>query len=207
MPELRQERPPYVTFERKPQEDRNATISQGRYMTRDVDFAIITPIGSKDRIPKQVDDWFKELEVMVQEERMPAAWLDQWRQAYAAWKRGEELPVNGTPIKGWQMLSPSQQANVIGANILTVEDLAQATAEAQQRIGMGAIELKQKAEAWLKAASGPGALAAENAALRGENARLKGQVKGLEDQLREAHGELRILRSGRGEIEAKEILA
>jgi len=203
--ELRQERPPYVIFERKPVEDRNASISQGRYMTRDVDFAIITPIGSKDRIPKQVDDWFKELEVMVREERMPAAWLEQWKQAYAAWRRGEELPVNGTPIKGWQMLSPAQQSNVISANILTVEDLAQATAEATQRIGMGALELKEKATSWLKASSGPGVLASENAALKGENARLKGQVKGLEDQLREAHGELKLLRDRGAAIELKEL--
>lgn len=164
--QITEQRAPYVMFERQAIEDRAASISNGRYMTKDVDFAIVTPIGSKDRLPKKVEDWFVVLDQYAREERIPPGWPTQYRAAYDAWKLGLELPLEGIPIKGWAVMSPAQQANVIGANIRTVEDLAQINDEAIRRIGMGGLELRDKAIAWLKSAKATGFSAQEIATLQ-----------------------------------------
>lgn len=169
------ERPPYVVFERRTIEDRAESLKQKRYMEKNIDYAVITAIGSKDRIPREVSAWFDMLEREVKQERFPAQWLEQFKAAYNAWLNKQEIPVNGTPIKGWALISPAQQSNVISANILTVEDLAQANAEARGRIGMGANEIVEKAIAWLKSAKEVGGPASELAEAKGQVARLMAQ--------------------------------
>lgn len=179
--QVRENRPPYVIFERRAVEDRQATLQAGRFVSKDVDFAIVTPIGSKDRIPREVQDWFKMLDQQAREQRIPPEWPLQYRKAYEAWMRGEDTPVQGTPIKGWPLLTPAQQANVIGANIRTVEDLAQANDEARHRIGMGANEMVAKAFSWLKTASERGTVVQENVALHARVQALEEQIKNLQD--------------------------
>ena len=44
--------------------------------------------------------------------------------AYAAWKSGNEIPENGTPLSAWSALSQSQVDALKGHAIRTVEDLA-----------------------------------------------------------------------------------
>lgn len=182
--EMKEARPSYVVFERRAVEDRVASLSAGRYMTKDLDFAVITPVGSKDRIPRQVDEWFSSLEQQAREERIPPAWVNQYKEAYAAWKKGEEIPLHGTPIKGWAVLSPAHQLNVVSADILTVEDLAQANDEAMKRIGLGALELRDKAQAWLKSAGNQGIMTQEAAALKAKNRQLENSIAGLEETVK-----------------------
>lgn len=177
--ELTKERPAYVTFELIPQEDRAASIEQGRYVSKDVAFAIITPPGSTDRIPQLVEVWLQQLETAVREGRMPEQWAEGYRRKYEQWKKGGEVPVDGTPIRSWPLLSPAQVKNILAANVLTVEDLAAANGEALTRIGMGAQDLKTKAQKWLAEAAGAGKLVAENAALRAENGDLKARLGSL----------------------------
>lgn len=159
----------------------------------DVDFVIITPIGSKDRIPRRVSEWFTQLDQQVTEERVRPSHVQQYKDAYAAWKRGEEIPLAGTPIKGWPVLSPAQQQNILGADIRTVEDLAQVNDEAMKRMGMGSLELKEKAQAWLKQASGPGVVAQEVGALKAENRQLRSQVDSLTRQIGDMKLEMETL--------------
>lgn len=180
MAEERKERPAYVRFERKAVEDRTASVLKGSAVMKDVDYAIITPVGTKDEIPRVVSEWLPHLTQQVKEMRLPPDHEQHYRHAYERWKAGEELPLAGTPIKGWQVLSPSAQANVIAANIRTVEDLAAANGEATARIGMGAVEMKQKAENWLRASKDIGTVVQLNAALSSENERLKAAVVALE---------------------------
>jgi hypothetical protein len=177
------ERPPLVRFERRGIEDRNASLEQGRYMEKDVDVALITPPGSRDVMVHNVDEWFKGLHRSVRESRMPQAWLERYKESYEHWKRGEEIPVNGTPIKGWGVISPAQAKNLIGLNILTVEDLAKLNDEGIRRIGMGGVDLKHKATAWLRQLEDKGMLTQEHAALKAENQALKSQVEALAKQM------------------------
>lgn len=189
------ERPPYIRYERRPIEDRTKSQAAGQYVAKDIDFVIITPAGTKDEIVKEAADWLAQVKQQCKEGRMDPDWEPKFVSAYEAFKRGEELPVDGTPIKGWNVLSPAQQTNCIAANIRTVEDLAAATAEGVSRIGMGGVELKQKAEAWLKASVSLGVVVMENATLKAKVGQLEGMVVSLESKNEKLATENQALRA------------
>lgn len=153
------ERPPYLTFERRAVEDRNASNAAGHYVSRDVDFVVLTRPGSRDTVEKEVDGWLKDCAAHVKNQRMPGTWLTAFRDAYASWKAGEEIPEKGTPVKGWPVLSPSAQKDLVAAGIRTVEDLAEIPDQDLQGICIGAAQFKAKAKAWLLAAKDTGKLA------------------------------------------------
>lgn len=145
-----QERPPYVKFEAMPMEDRDATIANGYYTERMVDFALITARGSKDIIPREVGPWLADLKIRVQQERCPPGWPRLMADAYAAWKKDEEAPVDGISLQFWPGISKQQYRLLKEIHILSVEDLATANEESLGRIGMGARHLKNKAVEYLK---------------------------------------------------------
>lgn len=161
MPEIAEERPPYVSFERRALEDRTKQIADGVWATVDADFALITPAGSRDQIERKVSEWFEYLKKSVREERFREDWLQGYQRAYEAWKNNQELPLEGTPIKTWNVLSPAQQQNFLNVNIRTVEDLAAASDSAMELFGMGALALRERARAYLSASKEPAKLAAQ----------------------------------------------
>jgi hypothetical protein len=150
--ELQKERPPYVTFEQRPIQNVDKSAEEGIPVYEDVDYVIITPIGGKDTVEMRVNRWLEQSEKQVADQRMPAEWLPHYKAMYAAWKEGQEMPVTGLSVKMWPIATPADVKNLISANILTVEDLAQANEASLMRLGMGARALKQKAEAYLKSA-------------------------------------------------------
>ena len=135
---------PYVRFEFRPMEDRTKASSDGVTQLVDVAFAIVRAPGAKDSLEKKADDWLKQLETYAKDGRIPPSWPHEYRQAFEAWKAGEEMPVTGTPIRSWPPLTPAQRQNVLNAEIYTVEDLASANDENRSRIGMGAHGLQAK---------------------------------------------------------------
>lgn len=183
-PELQKPRMAYVRFEKRPIENRTLSMSKGHYVTTDVDFAIITPTGSKDTVIRRVDEWFVYLDQQVVEERVPPEWVEKYKMAYEKFKKGEEIPLDGTAIKGWPVLSPAQQQNLIALGIRTVEDLAQINQEAIARIGMGAMALKEKAKNWLEAANNVGKLAERMTAFELQLGEMSERNRTLEDQNR-----------------------
>jgi len=166
--EIKEERPAFVRFEIRPMEDRAASEAAGHYVAKNVEFALITPPYSKDCVEQVCTDWLKQLDENVNAGRLPAQWRDQYKQSYAAWKSGNEIPENGTPIKGWPVISPAQQQNLIAINVRTVEDLALMNDEGVTRYGMGAMDLRNKAQAWLKSAKDSGAITIQNANLKAQ---------------------------------------
>lgn len=188
--DMKEDRPAYVRFEKRPVEDRNATIQAGHYVARDVDYALVTPPYSRDCHEQEAAVWLAQMDVEVSSGRLPATWRDNYKAAYEAWKKGEEIPVEGTPIKGWQLFSPAQQKNAIELGFRTVEDLAGMNAEGLQKFGIGGQDAKNKAQAWLKAANGPGKLAGEISALQVAVSQLQEQNRRLEEQNKEMAAEL-----------------
>jgi hypothetical protein len=191
--QIEEARPPYVTFEVRAVEDRQASIESGYYQTKDVDFAFVTPQGSKDRIERDVKDWFEQLEQQCQQGRFKREWLVAYRGAHAAWKEGREIPVNGTAILTWPVLSPSQAKQAIDHGVRTVEDLAAANEETIMRLGMGGRALKEKAVAWLSAAAGNGKVTEELSAMRAANKDLQARNEGLEKQLKALAAKVEVL--------------
>ena len=176
----RADRPAYVRFERVAVEDKVASDAAGHYVARDVDFALVTPPYSKDIFKAKAAQWLENMRQEVRNGRIPQEWADHYTKAYKSWQDGQEMPLNGTAIRGWGVISPAQQETLIRMNILTVEDLSGINDEGVRRIGMGASELKAKATAWLSQLKDKGPLTQEVAALKSENALLRANLESLE---------------------------
>jgi hypothetical protein len=160
------DKPPYVTFHREAVEDKKASDEAGHYVARDVDYVHITPAYTKDVIIHKVSSWFPQMENNVAAGRIAPHWLDSYKRQYAAWKDGRELPTEGMPILGWGVISPAQQETLIRLNIRTVEDAAGMNADAIRMIGMGGMDIKNKAIAAVQASRDTGPLVMENARLK-----------------------------------------
>lgn len=177
-------KPPYVQFEVRAVEDRNASEEAGHYVSKDVIFAIVTPAGTKDRLEKVAEDWLAGLEEGVKQERIPASWLRAYRHAYEEFqKSGDATALDGTPIRTWPVATPSQVKLLLDLNIYTVEQLAELTEEGVNALGMGARALKAKAIAWLESAGDQGKLASELASLRMQVESLTARDKAREEEL------------------------
>lgn len=159
-------RPPYVTFETRSIEDRAASMAAGHYVGKDVNYAIVTPSGSKDRIEKIAEEWLQGMAEGVAQDRIPGEWLEAYERKYKTWCETREVPEDGTPILGWPALSPSQAKAILDANVRTLEDLVVANESTLTAIGMGARALKEKAKAWLDSADTTGKTAEELGDLR-----------------------------------------
>lgn len=146
-----QERPPFISFEVREVEDRQASVANGFYTTKNVDYAIIIPLGTKDKIERVASEYETYLLQCVQAGRFKQTWLNDYRAAYKAWKDGHELPVNGFPIKNWPVLSPAQGSLLLGLGIRTVEELAESNEEVIRRLGMGGRALVTKAQEFINA--------------------------------------------------------
>lgn len=190
---IKENRPPYVRFETRAVEDRQASVDAGHYVGRDVAFALITPQGSKDCIEREVSDWFASAEQQVLEGRLPPEWLDAFKRSFKSWKDGQELPVEGTPIVNWPAISPAQVKMLLSIQIRSVEDLAAANEESLNRMGMGARALKQRAQSWLQSADGTGKSAEQLAALQVSNEELARKNSDLERLVKELAGKLELL--------------
>lgn len=175
--------PPHIRFVAEPVENRNKSIEAGHFVADEIHHVYVTPIGSKDCFVKPVNEWLEGLQQQVKEERFPPEWLDKFRSAYDYWKKGEEIPVEGTPIKNWPVATPAEVSACVKLHILTVEMLAQANDEALRRLGMGGLALKQRAQKYLEAANGPGKATAQIVALQQSNKSLEMRNTELEARL------------------------
>lgn len=192
----REERPAYVRFQRRPIKDGPASEREGRHVSKDVDYALVTPPYSRDVFEQVAPEWLAQMEKEVRNNRLPREWYERYVASYERWKKGEEMPLSGTPIKGWPVISPAQMNNLIAINILTVEDLAAANEEGRRRIGMGAQDLCDKAKAWLSQAKDKGPLTMENSSLKAENQALKSKNETLEARVKELASRVEILQRG-----------
>lgn len=184
--------PPYVMFETRAVEDRDESIKQGKAMSKDVEYALITPMGSKDRVERVVSEWFEMLEKEVQDGRFPKAWLDGFKQSYTAWKNDQEVPLEGTSIKQWTYLSPAQVKNLLVWHIRTVEEVANANEETIRRIGMGGYSIVQAAKDYLAMTNDPkNKTVSELAALRVTVETLTTANKALQAKFDEAQAALK----------------
>lgn len=179
----REERPPLVRFEKRAAEDKQASREAGQVIYTDIDWVLVTPPYSKDCFEHKVEKWFEQVEKNVRNGRTPQKWLDLWKEGYARWKRGEEMPLNGTSVKNWSAITQGQCKTLLAANILTIEDLALVNDQGLRRLGMGGLELKNKAKAYVQAAKDTGPLVMENAALKKELEQQKGVINNLVEKL------------------------
>lgn len=146
---LMPQRPPYVQFEQRAVEDRNATIKAGGLVMRDVDYVIVMQVGSKDTVEKDALDWLNDLDRLAQNGNYPIEWAQHFRRQYESWKAGYATPELGLSVRQWPSLSKAQAENLLAAGVRTVEDVATMNEQTMQRVGMGARELQRKARAYV----------------------------------------------------------
>lgn len=191
-----EDRPPYVQFEVRAVEDRSRTIAEGAYACKDVLYAVITPIGAKDRVERVASEWFDNLNEQVKQGRFPAQWLEHYKAAKVAFERDMAPPLNGTDINNWPLLSPAQRKTLLALQVRTVEDMSSANSETLDRIGMGSHDLKVKAKAWLDANKG-GKVAEVLSALQAENKDLKDQITRSNEKISELEQAISSIRSNK----------
>jgi len=148
------------------------SVQAGRPIFKDFEFVrIFVPGDAHTDLVKRVTD--------VERDRFPTA--------YAAFKRGQgDDQVSGTPLSVLPWLLPSQIKQMQALNIRTVEHLAGLSDTNLQTLGMGARELKAKAQAFIDSAEAgaeAGKYAVENETLKAEIEALKQQIKDLADQI------------------------
>jgi hypothetical protein len=176
-------RPPYITFERRAVEKRKLIEEGGESFYVDVDFALVTPHGSKDVLEKIVDEWFPRLTEECRQGRFSPTWLNAYKEAYSAWKNDQEPPLNGTSIKMWPAASPAEIKQLVAVRVLTIEDLATANEELLARIGMGSRSLKQRAMDWMAGKTGQAPLIAQLDGMRQQNEALQSRLFALTAQV------------------------
>ncbi len=95
----------------------------------------------------------------------------RFADAYARFKREEEMVFDGTPVESWPTLDVRQVAALKAQSFFTVESIANCSDANLQKIGMGAQLLRDRARAFIEAAKTGGAgekLVVENAQLRSQ---------------------------------------
>ena len=173
---LMPQRPPFVVFEQRPVEDRNATIEAGGIVMRDVDYVIVRQVGCKDTFEKEAIEWLADIDRAAANGSYPAEWAKHFREKFNAYKAGQSEPELGLSVRQWPSLSKSQVENLLAAGVRTVEDVASMNEPTMQRVGMGSRELKSKAKTYLETREGNKAaerIAALEAAL--ENAKTRNE--------------------------------
>ena len=172
-----QERPAYVKFEPRAEENRDQSIEAGRPVYEDVVYAIVTPPGGNLVVEKKADEW------VASKKNDP--FYRHYKEAYEAFLEDREAPVDGTPIEMWPAATPASVKQIRGAGLRSVEDLAAANETSITKMGMGGRALKQKAISWLETAGNTGKVAEENAAMRAQIDDLQETVDRQAEQIKE----------------------
>lgn len=110
-------------------------------------------------------------------------------QQYERFKKGLTAAVEGTPLNMWPPLTKSQVKDLNYFEIQSVEQLADVSDAVCAKIGMGAIELRGKARAWL--------LASQNAEVVVKQAAENDQLRNEIEMLKEQMGQLTAPKRGR----------
>lgn len=172
-------KPAHVTFRTVAKQLKQQSEREGRYIAKDVDMVDVRQIGSADSVTFEVAYWLKQNEADVSGERLPRSFADFYLESYNRWKSGQEMPVEGTPIRSWPVITPAQVEMLVSIGIRTVEDLSTLTDEGVKKVGMGGVDLKNKAKAWLAVAQDKGVITQQVTTLQKENALLKANLAAL----------------------------
>lgn len=103
---------------------------------------------------------------------------NRWPEQYAAFRRGEDMVTDGTPLEQWSVLSRAQVLEMKAIGLHSVEQCAAINDLALQQIGIGGRRIRELAQAYLDDAD---AQAITSAALaRAEKAEIR--MADLENQ-------------------------
>src|SRR5574337_1422927 len=140
---------PFVAFKTEPIPDVVRTKQEGRTCFKDQDYAVVTPVGGKSNNTPKIEQFWSWVEQELRNGRLTHEWVKKVKGDYELYRQGLAIPENGTPIRGWKLLSGAQQEELLRINVRTVEALADLNDDGMRSFGRGALDLKRKASAWL----------------------------------------------------------
>lgn len=159
-----------VKFYSRPVQQPFLTTREGRPIFNDVDYIQIFTPGNQLNI----------IDTIARPDHK-ARFAQQWA-LYQAGKVGDQQ-ITGTPVSAWPFLTASQAEEFKALKFFTVEQIANASDEQLQRIGMtGGMNphvIRDRAKAYLSAAAGTAPIEAQAQ----ENAELKERLAAMEKQV------------------------
>ena len=182
--EIQKPKPNYVQFEQRAVLNKQRSLEQGYTAFDDVDYALIYPAGSKDCVEKLAVEWLADMHHKAALGLYDPDWYKSYQYRYDEWKKGQEVPEEGTAILMWPVVSKGQVAQLLAARVRTVEDLATLPESGLQMIGMGAREMQAKAIAWLQEGMTKGVSAEKVARLEADLAQAQEVIKTMEQKIR-----------------------
>lgn len=148
MPSVAKEAPPFVTFEYMEDGiDQEATLAAGRRIPKVTAFALIRQIGDKFTCTeKKAEEWLDQIEQKAIAGTYPPEWAQRYKMAFEQFKKGEELPREGTPVKTWPAPTREQVLRLLALGLTTVEDLAATPDQGLSNIGLDGRYLRDLAK-------------------------------------------------------------
>lgn len=158
----------FPLFHHETRKDEAASAEAGTAIYKRVPYVeIIAPGNDKEKINRAVKEEDKQ------------RWPEQWNRFMA----GKEDPVfDGMPISEWPMADASLERTLRESNIFTVEQLAEVADVNIQMLGIGMVDLKNKARKWVKDKIGQ---SEELDKAKRELVELKAMVERLQEQIAE----------------------
>jgi len=179
----------YIEFTTEPKLNAEKTAAKGHNVYDDVDYVVWTKRGSNG------------MQNRMTVPRCKRAAPEIWGLAdkmYDRWRETREMPVEGTALAMWPLISPAQVMNLQFLNLRTVEDVAGMTDSDCDRVGMGARGLRDQAQSWLKTSADVGKSAVEMAEMAAEVRALRAERNELITRMREMKGEIDAMKPKRG---------
>jgi hypothetical protein len=151
--------------------DQEASEEAGHNIFKDVEYVeIIAPGNDKEIVNRAVT---------------PRD-IDRWPTQYAAFKNKEKVQYEGTPVEQWPQVTAAQAKTLLAMKIFTVEQLADVADQNISTLGMGMMDLKNKAKAWLDWQNGESSVqkyAQQNRRLSEQNKSLTDRIEQLEERM------------------------
>ena len=161
----------WPNFSLRPVENKMKSEEAGRPIHDQVEWVDIIVAGDRNsKVSRKVRDEDK----------------GRWPALYQAFKNGEKMPLQGTPLDQWSQLGVDQVADLKSLGILTVEMLAGLSDDQVQSYGLGGHQIREKAQAYIEYAADqavPQHLAAENERLREDNVSLTTQLSDMQKSI------------------------
>jgi hypothetical protein len=154
----------WVRFEFRPKPEYEKSAEAGRPIFSEEEWIIIMVPGDRDTVERPITPQDKI----------------RFSKQYDHWKATGKESVTGTPLEAWPAITRAQVEELKHFRVRTVEDLANLN-DAATATGMGLQSLKQKAKAFIEAASGNGG-AKFQAAIEAKDAQIASMQNLLKEQ-------------------------
>jgi hypothetical protein len=151
VPYSSQQLKPFVRFEeREHGVNQEASERAGRPVPAFRTFACITSAGSKDSHEKFAEEWLAQIRAQAIKGEYNPEWSQYFHLQYEEFKKGNELPRDGTPMRTCPIFSKDQIARARAIDITTVEDLASIPDTGLSMLGLDGRYMRDLARTFIK---------------------------------------------------------